>query len=611
MSLSLKTHRDKKISILTLTALSAYFHVFMEWMFFVTKPSSLSTLPVFEKLNVLFVSGGIIVLLLLTASVALSIPSLLTQNSKWKVRPSALYLLPAASMLSVTALILLDNFTYTLFKIGIITTLNAWRIIYTLIFILILRWMFRFVKRILPGLGRPASLLTLSLFALSTIGILTTYFSNPIRPDGLKTKAKTSTDLPNIIILGSDGLSANYLSVYGYKTETTPFLTQLAKTSLLAENAFTNASSTTASTASVFTGREPAEVNVYRYPDILTNDDSFKHLPGVLKNRGYQTIQIGTPSYVDAEKLNLLNGFDIVNNRSMEQPVFDALRSILGNSPSMQFIQTVTERATERLLHIFFLEQMQNPFASVNDPKFRMTDAERTDQIIHLLETSNRPIFIFSHFMNTHGPKFSSEHISSLDGSTEEEAEWDLALYQEAIQSFDNHVHEIYNYLVQSGKLDNTILVIYTDHGYRYAVNQRIPIIIHFPNNEHAGVRRNNVEVIDIPVTLLDYLDISSPEWMTGWSMLGDEPPAERRIVSIVAGSPRKIKPPFFQIKTVQMIVCQKWYALNVQENKWTSGKINGHTNPCPNELLPSDDEIRLEIWKYLEAHEYDISSLQ
>jgi hypothetical protein len=314
---------------------------------------------------------------------------------------------------------------------------------------------------------------------------------------------------------------------------------------------------------------------------------------------------------VDALELNMLDGFDIINNESVEQPALDALRTILGNSPSTYFIQMVTERARERLLHIFFIKEMDNPFEEVNNPQSRITDAERVDQIINLLDESQSPLFIFAHFMDTHGPHFASESNVFPDESADEEEEWDEGRYKDAILGFDNHVKEIYAYLTQTGKLDNTILVIYTDHGFKYVTNQRIPVIIHFPNNENAGIRKNNVQIIDIPITLLDYLGIVRPAWMTGASLLKGEPPAHRQIISITAGSPKKIDPPFYQIKTVQVIICQKWYALNVQEKTWKSNNINGHTAPCANNLLPTDDEVRQTILDYLERYNYDISSLQ
>ena len=157
----------------------------------------------------------------------------------------------------------------------------------------------------------------------------------------------------------------------------------------------------------MLTGKEPIINKVYRYPDILSGRDSFEHLPGILRQRGYKTVEIGTPYYVDARRLNLLEGFDIVNNQSLNSPASDALRVVLGNSPSTYFIQTISERASERLLHIFFIKEMRNPLAEVNDPAARISDEQRVDQIIDLLDHADQPVFIFAHLMDTHGPKFS------------------------------------------------------------------------------------------------------------------------------------------------------------------------------------------------------------
>jgi hypothetical protein len=73
---------------------------------------------------------------------------------------------------------------------------------------------------------------------------------------------------------------------------------------------------------------------------------------------------------------------------------------------------------------------------------------------------------------------------------------------------------------------------------------------------------------------------------------------------------PSKIKPPFYQIKIVQVLVCQKWYTLNVQENKWDTGNVSGHTSKCSLDLLPPEEDIRQKILDYLEKYGYDVSSL-
>jgi arylsulfatase A-like enzyme len=617
MNSTITTNRVKRpartwLALFNLTLFSAYFYAFMEWLFFVTKPSSLSILTVQDAGIVLAVTGGVVALLLIDSLVVLSLPAWLVRNSTWKPRLLILSYIVPALMLSITALIMLDNFTYTIFKFGIVSTGGLWRAFYALGFIVFFWQALRFVSRTVEKRPKkPASFLALSLLTISIAAILTTGLSHDFNLGNFNARyRKASISRPNIIILGSDGLSATYMSIYGYEQETTPFLSQMASVSLVAENAFPNASSTTASSTSVLTGKEPATVKVYRYPDVLTGRDSFEHLPGILRQYGYIAVEIGTPYYIDAKKLNLLDGFDVVNNQSLNLPALGLLRTVLGNSPSTYFIWTIIERASERLLHIFFIEDMRNPLAEVTDPKARMTDEEKVNQVIDLLDQADRPVFIFAHLMDTHGPTFSSSK-QVPPSESDSGAAWDEDLYKDSIRSFDAHVEKIYEHLAQTGQLDNTILVIYTDHGFKYAVTHRIPIIIHFPKNEHAGSLKNNVQSIDIPVTLMDYLGIPSPAWMTGRSMLDGEPPPARHITSIVAGSPKKIAPPFYQIKIVQVIVCHKWYALNVQENTWNSGGIYKHTDKCNETLLPRNSEVRQEILDYLEKYGYDISSLR
>jgi len=592
-----KKHHNWK-ALFYIIVFSAYFYAFMEWLFFATKPSSVSILSPLESMEVLAVTGGVFALTLVIGSVILSLPAWLMNSPKWQPRLLVLSYIPPALLLSITVLMMLDNFTYTVFKFGVISMEGLWRAVYAFGFVAFFWWMLRLSRRIVRRNNKPASFLTLGLLTVSMAGILAIRLSND------------SSDIyPNIIILGGDGLSASYLSVYGYPLKTTPFLDEVAKTSLFAENAFPNASNTTPSTTSVLTGKEAITVKVFRYPDSLSGKDSFEHLPGILKRHGYKTVEIGTPHYVESRRLNLLDGFDIVNNQTQDQPAFDALRTVLGNSSSTYFIQTIMDRVSERLLHIFFIKKMQNPVARVNGPDYRMTDEQRVNQIIELLDHADRPVFIFAHLMDTHGPIFSSQKQVFSNGS--DAGDWDQNRYMDAILSFDGQVKKVYEHLAQTGQLDNTILVIYTDHGLKYTINQRIPIIIHFPKNAHAGKIHNNVQNIDIPVTLLDYLGIPAPEWMTGTSLLNGEPDADREIMSTTAGSPKMIAPPFYQLQSIQVIVCQKRYVLNVREDTWRTGMINGHTANCAEDTLPSEQEVHQTILEYLEKYNYDTSTLK
>ena len=507
---------------------------------------------------------------------------------------------------------MLDNFTYTVFKLGIVSSRGFWRGLYALGFVFFFWWMFHSTKQAVWVRGGFISYITLAMLAISLIAILSTRLASnsSLSPLNNSSLNSSSVHYPNIIILGSDGLSASYLTAYGSPLKTTPFLNELVQTSLVAENAFPNAGSTTASTTSVLTGKEPILDKVYHYPDILAGQDSFEHLPGLLRQRGYKTVEIGTPHYVDARRLNLLEGFDIVNNQSLTQPALDALIALLGNSPSTYFIQTISARASERLLHIFFIRQMQNPLVEVNDPANRVSDEERVKEMIDQLDHADRPVFIFTHLMDTHGPEFSFQKQIFSSGSGPD-TPWDESRYEDAIYSFDSHLKKIYEHLVKTGQLDHTVLIVYTDHGFQYATHERIPIIVHFPANANAGKRQNNIQIIDIPATLLDYLKLPLPAWMDGTSFLRGEPRADREIISTTAGSPNEIAPPFYQINTVQVIVCQKWFVLNVRKNTFDSGTITGHTSKCDQDRLPSDQQVHERILEYLQKHGYNISSLR
>ncbi len=595
-------------ALLVAATVNAFFYAFIEWIFFVTKPSALSLLSPFEKARILFVTGGVIALATLLACLPLLLPALLTKDKTQK-RLATLACLPPAFVASVNALIIVDNFTYTVFKFGVTTAEDYWRIPYTVGFLLFFFWIARQTHRRLFKRRTPASSLTLSGVALTVSLVLALTSPRADNVSAAQTSANAAQAFPNILIIGGDGLSSTYLSVYGNSKKTTPFLEKLAAESLLAENAFVNVSSTTASTTSMLTGRYPADVDVFRYPDALSGDDSFRHLPGLLKAYGYHTVQIGVKHYVDAGKINLLDGFDIVNGRSLNQPLATALRKILGNTPSTQFMATFFSRAEERLLHIFFVRSMSNAIKEVEDPHARDTDGQRVDEINQLFDQADRPLFIFAHFMDTHGPQFS--YSQQVFSKRETARDWDVNQYQDAILTFDGNLEKIYNHLEETGKLENTIIVIYTDHGFMYTVTNRIPIIVRFPEQAHAGRRTNNLQVIDIPATLLDYLGLPQPEWMSGASFLEGEAPAQREIISIVAGSPKKINPPFFQIKTVVFTVCQKHYSFNVQENKFTSKSVTGHTAPCDPVSLPTEEDIRAKIIAYLEAHGYDVSGLE
>jgi hypothetical protein len=167
--------------------------------------------------------------------------------------------------------------------------------------------------------------------------------------------------------------------------------------------------------------------------------------------------------------------------------------------------------------------------------------------------------------------------------------------YDDAIFDFDQYVQEIFKTLSSAGELDKTIVIIYTDHNIKYQTSQRIPLIIHFPKDEYSGRVENNAQNLDIAPTILDYMGISIPSWMTGYSLIRGEPDSTRNIFSATAGrvDPKLGEPPFYQFGTINLVVCNKWYRFNTYNNLLFTGSVKGHTSPCENSIMPNIDSIR------------------
>ena len=459
-------------------------------------------------------------------------------------------------------------------------------------------------------------------FIVTTTGLaLANIKYTNILPATTSAQTQPTSRLPNIILLGSDGLNADNLSVYGYSRETTPRLKELAQTSLVAENAFTNAANTTGSVISIMTSKLPTQTRVLYPPDILTGINSYQHLPGLLNNLGYQTVEFGVPYYIDAYNYNLKDGFDIVNNRTINKGELGDIGQKLGFENEAYLLSRLNWRITDRILHIFFIREMQNPFDIVTQVVPNISDVTKINQAVSLFDQSQAPLFIHIHLLGTHGGYYSPKTRVFSAGERQIEP-WMTDFYDDTLLAFDSYVGKVIDHLKANGQFENTILIIYTDHNQQFKVDERIPLIIHFPGGDHAGELTRNVENMDIAPTILDYLGLSQPSWMEGESLIGEEAPSQRLIFStgttkikpneqdISFLDPALNKPPFFQFSYINALDCQKLYSFDLTTYEWSSQDVSRYVNPCQSNDLLSKDQIKQAVYQRLEQDGFDISSL-
>jgi hypothetical protein len=533
-------------------------------------------------------------------------------------------------ILSSLVLLLIDNFTYTLFKFGISTSSGLGRGIYGVIFCLLNGYFYLQMQRVfgLIGSAQPKTVFGKRFFFVS-VGLLVISLGlalgkmdwGNISPALNPVDTVDASRRPNVLILGGDGLNAENMSVYGYFRSTTPQLGQLASTSLVAENAFTNAGRSSGSVISIMTSKLPTQTRVLFPPDLLTGINSFEHLPGILKNLGYKEVEYGVPYYVDSYALNLQDGFDMVNGRSFTTGKLGNLGQKLGYADEVYLLSRLYWRITDRIEHIFFIREMQNPFDLVTKSSLNFTDRVKIDQTLALFDQSTDPLFVHVHLLGTHGGFFDIQTPVFSKGEDQFQP-WMTDFYDDAILQFDHYLGEVIDHLKEDGQFDNTILIIYTDHNENFEATDRIPLIIHFPGDDHAGQITANVQNLDIAPTILDYLGIPIPGWMGGESLLKGNAIGSRLIFSTGTGKvkpnsqditlldPSQNKPPFYQFSYLNVVNCQMMYSLDLTNYEWSSSEIAGYMEPCDPKDLMSFDEIRHAAYQRLEMDGFDISSL-
>lgn len=597
----------------------------MEWLFFVTKSSFMSVLSFFEKLRILFITPTPIVLISVSILFLFWIPSVFVESrSLKKICLVTAYVIPAV-ILAASFFLLIDNFTYIVFGFGVILTVGILKYAYGFLIFALVIFSYCLLNKF-KYFSDMLALVTTVCFIIS-VAVSFVTFSNPdVLGNNYKFSTIPSSNRPNIFFLASDGLNAENMSVYGYHRDTTPFMRELAKQSLFCENCFTNAGPTGASISSTFTGRLPTQTRLVFPPDILREKDVYVHLPGILKKEGYRNIDLSIRHYADSYDLNLRNSFNSANFREIEKGSFlEFVCSWFGQEPSY-FLDIMFDRINERFLHVLGVRNMDNVYAQmVKAEKKYYGDSERIKELFSFIDQSPVPFFAHVHLLGTHGPMFHPDKRVFSKGQKQEKP-WIKDFYDDAILHFDHQVEGIIKALRERGLLENTLVVIRTDHAENHSVDKRIPLFFLFPGNEYNRRISSNVQNLDIASTVLDYLDIDQPDRMGGVSLISSKIDPGRYIITVDRKhgqglaikkeggwqfNKTSIEPPFYSLGSVGVVFYHKLFKLDLKNSLLTVFNIKGHTAPCSNEIIPEPKQIGQFIIDHLAENNYDVSSIK
>jgi len=598
-------------------------YVFLEWVFFATKPSILSYYTATENLSILFILPLFLFLSLLPAALVL----IASDQTLLKCTRYNLVSLITAFIYASIALLLLDNFTNTMLGIYSGSFQGVGRFFYLAGYIALIFYLYwKSVAE--ENNEEDAQKLSPSSFAALGCFIIALVCAAGLRDvDKLGDYSggiSGNSELPNILILSSDGINDRNTSAFGYERDTTPFIKALKDKTLVSTNHFSNSAYTGASVISLMTGKLPATTHVIYQPDGLRGVDAYEHLPGILKKLGYRNADISVRYYADTLDMNLLEGFDDANGRGRNinhlyqvyEPVFSTY------SAQGVFLRQILDRLYGRLLHILGVQDLEDAYAlvtrEVNLRKTVAIDDERIAQLYDFIDRPGQPFFLHIHLLGTHGPRFTPKQPRYSAGQTQNRNHM-RDFYDDAIRDFDQYVEDTYALLEEKGLLDNTLVVINSDHSRNPNVGLPIPLLIDFPGDKHIGTIKENTQRIDLAPTILDFIGADIPDWMEGTSLLrlNNENrllfaygPLSFERVDNVGFSVSEPRPPFFTLNNIYAISCDRIYQATLNKEVFRSRKIPDLESACAQSDRLTTAEVGLAMVSNLRERGYDTSSL-
>jgi len=598
-------------------------YVFLEWMFFATKPSILSYYTTTENLSIFFLLPLFIFLSLLPAAIILILSDLfLLKRFRFRIVST----IPAFIYASI-AFLLLDNFTNTMFGIYSGSFKGAGRFCYLAGYIALFSY-FYWKSGTEENNGEDAQKLSSSSLAVLVCFTIALVCAAGLRDvDKLgdyKGGISSNSELPNILILSSDGINDRNTSAFGYERNTTPFIKALRDKTLVSTNHFSNSAFTGASVISLLTGKLPATTHVIYQPDGLRGVDAYEHLPGILKKLGYMNADISIRYYADTLDMNLLDGFDEANGRGRNinhlfqvyEPVFSAF------SAQGVFLRQILDRLYGRLLHILGVQDLEDAYElvtrAVDLGETVSIDDERIAQLYDFIDRAVQPFFLHVHLLGTHGPRFMPKQPRYSAGQTQNRDHM-RDFYDDAIRDFDQYVEDTYAFLEEKDLLDNTLVIITSDHSRNPNVGLPIPLLLDFPGDERIGIIRENTQRIDLAPTILDFIGADIPEWMEGRSLfrLNNEKrllfaygPSSLEYQDDVGFSVSEPRPPFFTLNNFYAINCDRIYQVTFNEEAFKSREIPDLESACAQSDRLTLAEVGRAMVSNLGERGYDTSSL-
>ncbi len=310
---------------------------------------------------------------------------------------------------------------------------------------------------------------------------------------------------PNIILIVLDTTRADYINAHGERGSNTPFINEISDQSVVFTNAFAPAPWTLPSHVSLFTGLYPHQHGTVH--ENFNVDGSLNMIAEICRTHGYATVGVNCNPWLNKPS-GIAQGFDIYEEISTKVEYVRDKGAELATSTAKQWMSHYVQEGKPFFLFMNYLDPhlpYAPPLRVLENTKVKFGQSEMTLD------------------------EYSVEDAEAIIAGTHKPADGELetarTLYTAEISYLDLKIEALVSHLRELGCLDETFLVITSDHGehlgehdlmgHEFAISEsvlHVPLLIRYPPAFRGGL------VIDTPVSLIDILP-------TVLELIGDDTP--------------------------------------------------------------------------------------
>lgn len=341
-------------------------------------------------------------------------------------------------------------------------------------------------------------------------------------------------DKKNVLLVVMDTARKKNLTPYGYERDTTPFLEEFSKDSVVFDNATSQAPWTLPSHASMFTGKYPSQHGATQESPYLEEEDT---LASHMSDEGYRTAIYSANAWISPHT-GLAKGYDEANNFFGALP--NRMEGILSGAWKKINDSDRLQKAASKI--VSFGAWIYENFSSSDVSSFT---PDAIDSSKEFMEKNDRPFFLTLNLLDPHlpykPPTENIENVSEMSKRPEicqnskkynsgavdiNEEHWRhiRAMYDGELNFLDQQLESLHKWMDEKNILEDTMVIICSDHGellgehelyghefgmYKELIN--VPLMINHPEEQERRVEKP-VELLDLYHTILDFAGSSEFE---------------------------------------------------------------------------------------------------